>query len=267
MAEAYRELETYGRLAEESRLPLHRWYHARLRATRALLEGRFPEAEALAQEAFALGEPVEPRTATMHFGTQMWLLNFLRGTLSPLEEAVRGFAAAYPRVPAWRAALAHLLLEQGERDEAAEIFREFRESRFRNIPRDAIWSVTTTVASDLVAAGLGDEDDARVLYEVLEPFSHRNAVTGEVIFCSGPVALYAGSMALAMGDPGAAIPHLEDALVRCAEMGARPFEGRAAGTLAQALRARGAPGDDARARELEALSEERAREISLTPAE
>ncbi len=266
MGDAYRELEAYGRLAEESRLPHHRWYHARLRAMRALLEGRLGEVEGLSQHAFALGQPVEPRTATMHFGTQMWLLNYLRGTLSPLEEAVRGFAANYPRVPAWRAALAHLLLEQGEVEEATEIFREFRESRFGNIPRDAIWSVTTTVASDLVAAGLGDERDARVLYDMLEPFSHRNAVTGEVIFCSGPVALYAGAMALAMGDPDAAIPHLEDALVRCAEMGARPFEGRAAGTLADALRARHAPGDDARARELDALAEERAREVTGAPA-
>jgi DNA-binding SARP family transcriptional activator/tetratricopeptide (TPR) repeat protein len=234
MDEADREIELYGRLAEEARLQLHRWYHARFLAMRALLAGRLDDAAALAQRAFELGQPVEPRTATMHFGTQTWLLHRIQGRLGELEEPVRMFVAEYPRVPAWRAGLAHVLLAQGRRDEAAEVFREFTESRFANVPRDAIWSLTMGLAADLVAAGLGTPEDARLLYELLAPYAERNAVTGEVIVCSGPMALYAGAMALVMGEPGRAIPLLESALERSERMGAKPFEDAAREALEQA---------------------------------
>ena len=238
--EADREIAVYGQLAEQARLQLHRWYHARFLAMRALLAGRLDEASELAERAYALGIPVEPRTATMHYGTQTWLLHRIQGRLAELEEPVRMFVEEYPRVPAWRAGLAHVLLAQGRRDEAAEVFTEFTESGFRNVPRDAIWSLTMGLAADLVAAGLGTREDARLLFELLRPYADRNAVTGEVIVCSGPVALYAGAMALAMGEPETAIPLLDDALERTARIGAAPFEAAAAEALSAARTLRAA---------------------------
>ena len=250
-----RELEEYGRLAAQARLPLHLWYHARYTAMRALLEGRLADAAAMSQRAYELGLPVEPRTATMHFGAQMWLLNHLQGGLAELEDAVRGFVAEYPRVAAWRTGLVTVLLAQGRVEDAQEAFAEFTDSGFEAIPRDAIWSATSAIAAEIVAAGLGDADDARRLYEMLSPFADRNAVTGEVIISLGPISLYAGQLALAMGEVDVAVDHLEDALERCARMGALPFEARAAGVLAGALQARGAAGDAKRAGEMAARAE------------
>ena len=255
MEAAGREIEVYGRMAEEARLPLHRWYHARFRAMQALLEGRLDEAAGLAQRAFELGHPVEPRTATMHFGAQQWLLGNLRGQLAGLEEAVRAFVADYPRVAAWRVGLVTVLLAQGRVDEAEEAFREFTESGFENVPRDAIWSMTMGICAEVLSAGVGTPEDARALYRLVAPYADRNAVTGEVILCGGPMALYAGIGALIAGEVETAIAHLEDALERSARMGARPFEGAAAQALAQALAARGADGDAERAAELGARAE------------
>ncbi|HEX6459566.1 MAG TPA: AAA family ATPase [Thermoleophilaceae bacterium] len=235
LEEADTEIAEYGRLAEEAKLPLHLWYSARFRAMRALLCGRFDKASALAQEAFELGSPVEPRTAAMHFGAQLWLLNYLQGTLEPLEDAVRGFVAEYPRVPAWKMGLTFLLLASGRRAEAAEIFQPFRDERFRNIPRDAIWSVTTVFAAELVVAGLGDEDDAAALYDLLAPYADRNAVTGETIFCAGPMSLYVGRLELFRGNAAAAVKQLEDAVERCRRVGAHPFEQLARASLEEAI--------------------------------
>ena len=247
-----RELDDYGRLAEEARLPLHLWYHARFRAMVAILAGRLEEGAATAQEAYELGLPVEPRTATMHYGAQVWLLHHFQDQLTPLEPAVREFVATYPRVAAWRCGLAILLAKDGRRDDAVEIYREFADTGFRSIPRDAIWSTTCGLAAELVTM-LGDADDARALYELIRPYSDRNAVTGEAIFCSGPMSLYVGVMALYAGEVDAAVEELENALDRCERMGALPFEARAAEVLAAALAARG---ETERAQELERRAQE-----------
>jgi hypothetical protein len=50
--------------------------------------------------------------------------------------------------------------------------------------------------------------------------------------------LYAGLMALAMGDPQRAVAHLERAQRRAEAMGAEPFAARAAEILAEAVRQR-----------------------------
>jgi DNA-binding SARP family transcriptional activator len=263
MEEADREIDEYGRLAREARLPLHLWYHARFRAMQALLAGRLVEAATTAKEAYELGYPVEPRTAEMHYGAQTWLLHMLQGQLPLGEEAVRRFVETYPRVAAWRCGLSILLAQDGRRDEAYEIYREFAETGFRAIPRDAIWSTTCGLAAELVTM-LGDADDARALYELIRPYSDRNAVTGEVIFCSGPMSLYVGVMALYAGELDAAVEELEDALARCERMGALPFEARAAEALAAAHAARG---DTQRAHELQLRAQELAARVGDPQAE
>jgi DNA-binding SARP family transcriptional activator len=246
MERADAAISEYGARADESRSALHRWYHARFQAMRALLAGSFDDAARRAQEAAALGTAVEPRTAQMHFGTQMWVLHRELGRLGELEDAVRGFVAAYPAVPAWRCGLAWVLLAQDRRDEAERVFAEFAEARFANIPRDAIWSMTVALAAELATAGLCDRGGVAALHALMRPYAGRNAVTGEAIVSNGPMALYLGMTALSLGERAEAIGHLEAAVASAARMGARPFELRGRLLLARALdehgdRARAAP--------------------------
>ena len=70
----------------------------------------------------------------------------------------------------------------------------------------------------------GDAHDADALYELIQPFADRNAVSAETIVCMGPLSLYAGLMALVTGELDAAVRDLEDALARCVRMGTPPFE-------------------------------------------
>ena len=113
----------------------------------------------------------------MHFWVQTWFLNHLRGQLGALEDAVRGFVPEYPRARAWRLGVAYVLLDQGRRDEAQEIFRTFADRRFGGIPRDANWSTTVALAAGLLAVGLGDPGDAASLYELLAPYAARNVAS------------------------------------------------------------------------------------------
>jgi hypothetical protein len=248
MERADAAIAEYGRRAEESRFALHRWYHARFEAMRGLLAGRFEDAARRAQEAAVLGAAVEPRTAQMHFGTQMWVLHRELGRLGELEDAVRGFVAAYPAVPAWRCGLAWVLLAQGRRDEARRVFAEFAEARFANIPRDAIWSMTVALAAELATAGLADRDGVAALHALMRPYADRNAVTGEAIVSNGPVALYLGMTALALGEQDEAVAHLQAAVASAARMGARPFELRGRLLLARALGQRDAEAEEERRR-------------------
>src|SRR5262249_56759030 len=50
------EMNAHARLAIELRQPLYLWFSALWKAMRALLEGRFDEAERLAADALAIGE-------------------------------------------------------------------------------------------------------------------------------------------------------------------------------------------------------------------
>jgi hypothetical protein len=230
-------IDEYGDRAAAANAALHRWYHARFLGMRALLSGRLDEAERRAHEAFALGSAVEPKTATMHFGTQLWMLERERGGLAGLEEPVRGFVAEYPAVPAWRLGLTWVLLDQGRQEEAGEVFSEFTEARFRNIPEDAIWTLTIALAAELAVRGLAGEAELEELVRLIEPYADRNVVSGEAIISGGPMSLPLAMVELELGRSEDAARHLELAAVAADSMGAEPFRRRAEALLSGVVRA------------------------------
>jgi hypothetical protein len=227
------EIAGYGDRATELASPLHRWYHARFLAMRALLAGDLDAAEGLAHEAYELGAGVEPKTATMHFATQMWILARERGSLAEMEAPARQFVAEYPAVPAWRLGLAWVLLDQGRRDEAGELYREFTDAGFENIAADAIWTLTIALAAELGCRGLADDESLQRLARLMEPYADRVAVSGEAIVSGGPMALPLGMVERRLGMREAR-GHLEQALTTARRIGAVPFAERAEAELASA---------------------------------
>ncbi|HEY7030690.1 MAG TPA: LuxR C-terminal-related transcriptional regulator [Thermomicrobiales bacterium] len=153
----------------------------------------------------------------------------------------------------WRqAAQAHrmaLALDRGERDAAHLDYQALLVTNtFRRATIDTWSSVVTRLAEAAIA--FHDAASASRLYESMLPAADRTAVDGRLVLCHGPVALYLGQLAAAIGRPDDAEGHLDRSLAISERLGLRPFFART--LLAQArLRAgRNRPGDRRAARGL-----------------
>jgi tetratricopeptide (TPR) repeat protein len=186
---------------------------------RALLAGRLEDAEALAEEALAVGSPVEPVAAAQYYAIQLLAIRREQGRAAELEAAARAFVASNPGRPGWRAALIEILRGAGRTEEAQEAFDEFARHDFDDIPVDGDWLTAMVVAAE-VAVGLHDEERAQRLYELLAPCAAHTAVVGLAAACLGPVAYRLGALAALLGRRDAAVEHFEAALVQATRIGA-----------------------------------------------
>jgi tetratricopeptide (TPR) repeat protein len=98
------EIEAYERAATELRQLHYLWHVPLLRATQALLAGRFEEAERLAAEGLAVGQRAHDQAVGVYVPVVVAVVRWLQGRLPELEGAVRELVARYPAVPAWRGA-------------------------------------------------------------------------------------------------------------------------------------------------------------------
>ena len=80
---------------------------------------QFDEAERLAQETLAIGQRGQAENALHYYAQAMFNIRREQGRLAEVEGAVRGFIELYPAIPAWRGALALLLIELGARTRRA----------------------------------------------------------------------------------------------------------------------------------------------------
>ncbi|MEE8346459.1 MAG: AAA family ATPase, partial [Dehalococcoidia bacterium] len=235
------EMEAHARLAEELRQPFYLWYTDQLRFVRALMEGRFQEAERLARQAQTTGQRVREQDADMRFEIQMLVLRRERGGLDESEAAARRFTEQYPGLPAWRCALAWLYGELGREGEARAEFERLAADDFADLPRDAIWFTTVAFLSQ-ACAFLADTGRAATLYDLLLPYAGRNIVQG-AIACYGSASHYLGLLAATMERWEDAARHFEDALEMNAKIGAKPFVAHTQQEYAGMLVGRDHPGD------------------------
>ena len=160
-----------------------------------------------------------------------------QGRLAEVEGAVRGFIELYPAIPAWRGALALLLVELGRPDEARAEFERGRRGRLRRLrevaafPRDANWLIAITLMAEVCGA-LGDAARAAELYRLLAPYAGRNVVVGRNATCNGSASRLLGVLAAAQGEWDVAEGHFDEAQ-RCT-----PRWAPAPGTRARRCRTR-----------------------------
>ena len=257
-----RELEIYTRLAEKLRQPQHLWHIPVLRGMRAVLDGRFDDAERLAAEALAGGQRAEEPLSAQFYGIQMSVLHTLRGTVDEMIPTVRELAKRYPAIRAWRLALVSFLCESGRLDEGREEFERLAAHDFEDLPLDANY-ITGMALISRAAWRLGDAERARLLYPKLAPYEGLTVVAGRATACNGPVSLYLGALALTLSRTADAIAHFERSIELSQEMGERPFLAQARNGLAEALLARDAAGDRKRALELLAAVLEVGQELGM----
>src|SRR3990170_1450514 len=91
---------------------------------RALLDGRWGDAERLAQEALAAGQAPHGALALALFGAQMFVLRRQQGRIAEWESAGKGYVAQFPALWVYRAALAHARCDLGRMDEARAVYEE-----------------------------------------------------------------------------------------------------------------------------------------------
>jgi tetratricopeptide (TPR) repeat protein len=258
----YREaLDAAERLAGELRWPAARFMATVVKASLALLEGRFADAEALVESALRSGASSVPWDAIVFSQVQRFALRSEDGRLAEMEPAIRRSAEEFPTRPLFRCLLARLLAELGDQDGARSVFEELAADRFAVIPvnNDLLLSLSQLAE---VAWFLRDADRAAALHRLLLPY--RGLVVDTLESSTGAVDRYLGLAALTVGDLPAAERHLHDALELNARIGARPWMARTQTDLARVLVARDRPGDREQAIELLEAALGTARRFGMT---
>ncbi len=205
------QMEAFAVGADRLRQSLFEWTSIVWQAMWALLAGALDRADRLASEALAAGAPAEAVTASQYFAIQVMAIRREQGRMGELEQATRRLVAENPGRPAWRAALANLLCEEGRLDEAREEFERQAARDFDDVPKDLDWMIAMTLLSD-VCADLGDAERAALLYAKLEPYADVNVVIGLAAVCLGSAASFLGKLAATMGRTDLATEHFERAL-------------------------------------------------------
>jgi eukaryotic-like serine/threonine-protein kinase len=238
------ELAAVDRLTTELRMPQWLWNVPLFRAMRALVDGRFDDAERFAGEALAAGQRAGEPVSTQFHAVQISLLRRLRlsvedeAELERLTPRLAELAEQYTAIPAWRCSLAATHAVLGHDGEARSAFEPLAANDFRDLPLDQQWMISLTLLAE-TAVYLGDAERSRRLYELLEPFDGLVIVAGRAAASYGPVARVLGLLASVCGQPEAAERHLSDAIALSERMGDRPFAARARFELAERLLAQG----------------------------
>jgi tetratricopeptide (TPR) repeat protein len=243
------DLDAYARLGEKWCQPLALQYTATLRATRALLEGRFEEAERLAQEALIMGQGMRGIDVEGIFAMQMLTSCREQGRLRALASAVKSFVERQPTASTWRPGLALIYSDLGLEQEARAEFELLAAHDFADLPQDALWIACITYLSE-VCAFLGDAARAATLYQFLLPYAGHTIVVGFAAVCYGAASRYLGLLASTMSRWEVAEEHFKDALEMNARIGAKPWLAHTQHEYAAMLLARGQPGDHAQAMSL-----------------
>src|SRR5262249_35682350 len=207
----------------------------------------FVEGARLAAEARALVPDGDPTSfAPQVHAAQLAIVNQETDRPGDSMPALSLLAARIPGVAGWRCSLAAPLVDIGRGAEARALLAQVATDDLAELPRDTGYSGALAMLAHVVTA-LDDRPRARLVYDHLLPYAERSVVVGFGIACYGAAARYLGLLAATLGLVDEAEGHFETALALNARMGARPYLAHTQHEYARFLRARGAPGDAARA--------------------
>jgi eukaryotic-like serine/threonine-protein kinase len=241
------EIVAHGRLAHERREPLALWYAMLWRAMRALLEGRFDDAQVFSDRALAMGARIRGRAAEYHHWTQTFWIQYERGRLDEIPP--ENWSRFHVALPTWRMALAFAYGELGQKDDARRELDQGTEVDLARDRKDLNWLVTAALLSE-VYARLRDHDRAARLYEVLRPYAARCLVVGRGVVCLGSMAQKLGLLCTISSRWDEAEKHFQAALELESRIGARPSIAHTQYRYAQLLLTRAGANDREKAGEL-----------------
>jgi DNA-binding CsgD family transcriptional regulator len=244
------DLVAAERTAQALRQLHYHWQLPLARACRALLTGRFGEAEVLAAQGLAIGRRAGDQAVEIYSTGVVGILRFMQGRFGEMVEVYQDLAAHFPTMPVFRACLAAALTEAARPEEAQAEIERVAADELAALPRDLVWSLSLSMLA-FACHQLGDTTRAADVGERLEAYADRNIVIGRVgALCLGPAAYFLGLLDLTLGQPDLAVRRFEHAATLAARLQAPPLIALSHEGQAQALLTRNRPGDDQRAQAL-----------------
>jgi tetratricopeptide (TPR) repeat protein len=230
-------LETMRVLAATVRQPAFVWLPMLDECIWELVQGDLQSAERFATEAFeaatASGEP----DAAVFLGAQLFIIRYHQGRAGELADQLVQMARLQESLPAWRAAAATALLQDGRSEEARQLALA---EDFGSVPMDAAWPGGLIGWAE-VCSTLGLRDRAAEMYELLAPYAGQVASGGSVFYGTFDWAL--GGLAATLERDEQAEKHFAGAAGIDERLGAPLFLARTNASWASMLIARGRPDD------------------------
>jgi DNA-binding CsgD family transcriptional regulator/tetratricopeptide (TPR) repeat protein len=211
MDEARRALVQHGVLAAELGQPLFRVLDLFANGLVAMGEGRFAEAEAMAEEANALAEFLSGNDAGGGYGAQLFSIRRDQGRLDEARPLVEAVSRLGRSGATWRPALTVLQAELGLHEEARAGLSFLVAERLAAVPRDSLWSASLGYLAD-AAVVLGDEEAAAAIYGELVGFRGLVLQVGYLLAAHGAADRALGELCALMGRRRDAEAHFETAL-------------------------------------------------------
>jgi DNA-binding CsgD family transcriptional regulator len=233
------------------REPTAAWRLELVRACLALHDGRFDQAEQLADRAIATGQ-------ALGLGDAEFFDMVFRSQFTAQARPIEAVDARTERILResvdsglflGRFILASFLSDRGRDEEAAREWHLMR-GHLADIPTHLHEFVVALASASKICARHGDVESARYLYAELLPYGEMQVTGGAHTPSLGPAALYLAELAELLGDPDSAEEHARDALASAISMASPTFEARALLVLARLARQRSgrdAPSATARA--------------------
>ena len=235
-------------LADRIGQPALLWYAQVVHGTRLLLGGHPDQAEGAADEHLELGTALGQPDAMVFYGSQLGFLRFMQGRGDELVAGVDVADTLARALPTpFRAALAVVHCELGREQDARAIVEELVADDFARVPPGHNW-LGTLIDLARAAARCEMTQCARTLIERLRPYAGLLAYVPSAV--RGAVDLQLGALARTLGSYDEALEHLDRAAELHARLQAPYYIALTDLERARTLRARGAPGDGTRAREL-----------------
>src|SRR6266511_58996 len=237
------DLAAAEQTAQELRQLHYRWQLPLARAARALLAGRFAEAEEQAAQGLAIGRRAGDQAVEIYSTGVVATLRFMQGRFGEPVELLKDLAARFPALPVLRTSLAAALAEAGCADQARAEVERLAARDLATVPRDLTWSFSLATLA-LACHHLGDAELAVKLYKLLEPYADRNIAFGRIgALCLGPASYFLGLLDLTLGRPEQALRRFQHAATLAGRIQSPPMIARCREGQARALLALGRPGD------------------------
>lgn len=203
-------------LARKLEYPAREWLSRGWRAARAGARGDFDRAHSLAEDTLQLGLATDQADAETWFAGQLFVLRFQQGRTSELVADLSAHVAEVAEaIPAWRAAMAVVLAESGQTDQALQILSVFASDDFTLLPQDILWLIGMSCLS-IACDRLEATQFAPSLYAKLAPFSGLIATNGTIDL--GPVDTRLAALARLSGDDRLAAHHAAAAVAQSHDM-------------------------------------------------